>query len=204
MGWDDAGIDELRRTLDALNYGNPKYMLLFTAWCEAIQGRPCGGAELPPADAAPVSRGLPEGVRPLRLVDPDTASPRVKALFKRVTDRHFHHNPSSDYRVLANWPDYLELALEQALEPVFGSEEYEATARALLVRAREAVRGLPTPAGVGPDALAGVCSPSDIAAIVGLLALYQRFILDVTIDMVRLKQAFDGRSAATAPPFAAP
>ncbi len=32
------------------------------------------------------------------------------------------------------------------------------------------------------------------------LALYQRFILDVTIDMVRLKQAFDGREAAAAPP----
>jgi hypothetical protein len=201
MGWEEAQIDEVRRTLDALNYGNPKYMLLFTAWCEAIQGRSSGGAELSTADAARVPRELPDGVRPLQLVDPDAASPRVKALFKRVTDRHFHHNPSSDYRVLANWPDYLELALEHALEPVFGSDEYEGTARALLVQARHGARGLPTPAGVAPDALAGVCSPSDIAAIVGLLALYQRFILDVTIDMVRLKQAFDGREAAAAPPF---
>jgi hypothetical protein len=34
--------------------------------------------------------------------------------------------------------------------------------------------------------------------------MYQRFILDVTIDMVWLKQGFDGREAATAPRFATP
>lgn len=203
-GWDDARVADVRRALDALNYGNPKYMLLFTAWCEAIQGRASGGADVSPEDAEPVPRGLPEGVRPLDLVDPDTASPRVKALFKRVTDRHLHHNPSSDYRVLANWPDYLEIALEQALEPVFGSDEYDATARALLTDARGWVRGMPAPAGVPPDALADVCSPADVAAVVALLALYQRFILDVTIDMVRLKQALDGREAAAASPFPLP
>lgn len=34
--------------------------------------------------------------------------------------------------------------------------------------------------------------------------MYQRFICDVTIDMVRLKQAFDGSEAATASPFPVP
>ena len=28
LGWDDARIDEVRRALDLLNYGNAKYMLL--------------------------------------------------------------------------------------------------------------------------------------------------------------------------------
>ena len=204
LGWDDARIEEVRRTLDVLNYGNPKYLLLITAWSEAIQGRSCGGDELPAAGAASIPGGLPEGVAPLRLVDPDEASPEVQALLQRVTDSHYHHGPSSDYRALANWPDYLKLALDGTLEPVVRTEGYDALARALLVRARELVRGFPTPAGIGRDALADSCSPSEIAGLTGLLFMYQRFICDVTIDMIRLKQGFDGPEAATASPFPLP
>ena len=205
LGWDDAQVDAVRWALDTLNYGNPKYLLLITAWSEAIQGRPSGGAaELSLDDSASIPRGLPEGVASLQLVDPDTAPPETQKLFKRVTDSHWHHGPSSDYRVLANWPDYLRFALDHALEPVVRTEEYDAVARYLLVRARELVRGFPTPAGVGSDELADSCSPSEIAGLTGLLFMYQRFICDVTIDMIRLKQAFDGSEAAAASPFPIP
>lgn len=204
LGWDDTRIDEVRRALDLLNYGNPKYMLLLAAWSEEFQSRPSGRAELSPEDAAPIPHGLPEGVAPLRLVDPDEASPEVRALFERVTDSHFHHGPSSDYRVLAAWPDYLRLALDGALEPVVRTEEYDAVARSLLVRARELARGFPAPAGIGREALADSCSPSELAGLTGLLFMYQRFICDVTIDMVRLKQALDGPESAAASPFPLP
>jgi hypothetical protein len=197
LGWDDA----VRRAVDALNYGNPKYLLLLTAWYEAFHNRPSGGADLSPEDAAPIPRGLPEGVAPLRLVDPDTAPPEVQSLLKRATDVHFHHGAASDFRVLANWPDLLRLALDQVLEPVVRTEEYDAVARALLVQAREQIRGFPTLAGVSQYELADLCSPSELAGLSGLLFMYQRFISDVTIDMIRLKQAFDGPEAATPSPF---
>ena len=201
LGWDDTRIDAVRRAVDALNYGNPKYLLLLTAWYEAFHNRPSGGADLSPEDAAPIPRGLPEGVAPLRLVDPDTAPPEVQSLLKRATDVHFHHGAASDFRVLANWPDLLRLALDQVLEPVVRTEEYDAVARALLVQAREQIRGFPTLAGVSQYELADLCSPSELAGLSGLLFMYQRFISDVTIDMIRLKQAFDGPQAATTSPF---
>jgi len=204
LGWDEAQVDSVRHTLDVLNYGNPKYLLLITAWAEAFQERPSGGADLPQDDAAPIPFGLPGGVTPLQLVNPDVASPEVQALFERVTDLHFHHGPSSDYQVLANWPDYLQLALDQTLGPVVRTEAYDAAGRALLVQARELIRGFLTPAGVGRSALAELCTPSEIAGLTGLLFMYQRFICDVTIDMVRLKQAFDGPEAAAASPFPIP
>jgi hypothetical protein len=203
-GWDDAQIDAVRHALDMLNYGNPKYLLLITAWSEAIQNRTSGGAELSQEDAASIPRGLPEDVAPLHLVDPNTVAPEVGALFKRATDLHFHHGASSDYRVLANWPEYLQLALDQVLEPVVRTEDYDAVGRTLLAKSRELVRWFPAPAGVGPEMLADSCSPSEIAGLTGLLFMYQRFICDVTIDMIRLKQAFDGPEAATSTPFLIP
>jgi hypothetical protein len=204
LGWDDARIDAVRRAVDAFNYGNPKYLLLLTAWYEAFHNRPSGGADLSSEDAASIPRGLPKGVAPLQLVDPDTAPPEVQSLLKRATDLHFHHGAASDFRVLANWPDCLRLALDQVLEPVVRTEEYDAVARALLVQAREQIRGFPAPAGVSQDDLAEMCSPLELAGLSGLLFMYQRFISDVTIDMIRLKQAFDGPEAATASPFPIP
>jgi len=44
-----------------------------------------------------------------------------------------------------------------------------------------------------------VCTEAEVAAVTGLLFLFQRFILDVTIDMVRCAQALDGTAAATSP-----
>jgi len=44
----------------------------------------------------------------------------------------------------------------------------------------------------GPDAALIVCTEVEVAAVTGLLFLFQRSILDVTIDMVRCAQALDG------------
>ncbi len=106
--------------------------------------------------------------------------------------------------MLANWPVFLQVALDDVLGPVVRSAPYEATALALLGRAREHVRGLPAAAGLHPDAALAVCSEAEVAAITGLLFLFQRFILDVTIDMVRCAQALDGREEAVASPFPVP
>lgn len=201
LGWDNAQIDEVRLTLDTLNYGNPRYLLLITAWAEAFQDRSSGGVELSPEEAASVPRGIAEGMASLHLVDPDIATPEVQTLFKRVKDIHLYHGISSDYRVLANWPDFLRLALDQALEPVVQSQEYDLTCRALLMQAREMVRGFPAPAGINPSAIADSLSPLEIAALMGLLTMYQQFVITVTVDMIHLKQALDGSEAATASPF---
>jgi len=126
---------------------------------------------------------------------------RVGGLLRRVTDLHLHHGPSSDFRVLANWPDFLQVALDDVLGPVVRTAPYETTAQSLLDHARTRVREFPVAAGLGPDQALEVCTPAEVAAITGLLFLFQRFILDVTIDMIRCTQALDGREAATSSPY---
>ncbi len=202
LGWTEERIKELILVLDAFNYGNPKYLLLITGWSEAIQGRHPTGRPLAPQDAAPIPRGRPSEV-PLmhHMVDENTASDEVLALYQRIKDIHFHHGPSSDYRLLANYPDYLSQALDESIAPVARTAEYDAKQRELIGEARDWVRSLPGPVGIGPEALLVSCSPREIAGLTGLLFMYQRFIADVTIDIIRLKQAFDGDAAAGESPF---
>jgi hypothetical protein len=201
-GWTPARIRELVTVLDAFNYGNPKYLLLITAWSEAIQGRHPSGPPLAPDAAAAIPRGRPPEVPSMHhMIEEDRAGAAVRDLYRRITDLHFHHGPSSDYRVLANYPDYLSMALDDCIAPIVRTPAYDARQRDLIQEARDWVRTLPAPAGPGPDQLAATCSPRDVAGLTGLLFMYQRFIADITIDILRLKQAFDGAEAAASSPF---
>lgn len=70
------------------------------------------------------------------------------------------------------------------------------TRRAQRIRkiAREHVKGFDKPGGVGWRDMTDKLSPKQIAGLTGLLFLYNRFIADITIAIIRLKQAFDDRS----------
>ena len=203
LNWSDEKIRELILVLDAFNYGNVKYLLLITGWTEALQGRHPKGHPLSPEDAAPRPRGLPPGVPTMHhMVDENTATAEVSALYERIKNMHYHHAPSSDYRVLANYPDYLRIALDDAIAPVVRTPEYDARQRDLIVEARRWVSGFPGPVGVAPEELTNTCKPHEIAGLIGILFMSQRFIADITMDIIRLKQAFDGDAAAMASPFA--
>ena len=119
----------VQHALDALNYGNPKYLILITAWTEAWHERSAGGPEhvLSESDAELLPYGLPTGVDKFSLLDPETASTEVQELLRRVRDLFLHHGPASDYRVLAAWPDYLSIAIADSLAPVALTPQFDAT-----------------------------------------------------------------------------
>jgi len=197
-GWTPAKIVELQASLHCLNYGNPKYLLLITAWNEAWNDRNAGGGAGGPVgrDAELLPYGLPEGVKKFHLIDPDQAPPEVQALLRRVRDAFLHHGPASDYRVLAAWPDYLKVAIEDALEPVALTAEFDETARRIRAIARDHIRGFAASGGISWRSIEGKLSPPEIAGITGLLFLYNRFIADITIAVIRLQQAFEGGESA--------
>ncbi len=197
-GWTEGEIERLQFALDALNYGNPKYLILITAWNEAWHERDAGGnGVLSGRDAELLPYGLAEGMKKFHLVDPDTATPDVQELLRRAKDTFLHHGPASDWRVLAAWPDFLKLGFDDALAPVALTAEFDETSRRIRAIAREHVRGFPTIGGVSRREMSEVLSPIEIAGLTGLLFMYNRFIADITIEVIRLKQAFSGAAAAT-------
>jgi hypothetical protein len=200
MGWQEPEIAELRTSLDLLNYGNPKYLILITAFNEAWHERNAGGrnpVKLAGRDAEIIPYGLPKGVGKFHLLDPDQADARTQAILRDLRDASLHHGPASDYRVLGRWPDYLELALKDALEPVVLSAEYEETARRIRRIAREHIKGFDGIGGVAWRDMTDKLSPEQVAGLTGLLFVYNRFIADITIAIIRLKQAFTNAEEAT-------
>lgn len=201
-GWDEDKISALNGILDALNYGNPKYLVLLTAWEQAFHGRPAGAQPSRPAEAArQIPRGLPDGVKKMHLVTHDEASDEVRQIWRREIDMHLHHGPASDFRVLAAFPDYLKLSLDEVLEPVVRTPAYEEAAIRIRAIARRGVAEFPAVAGVTRQSLESTCTPAEIAGLAGLLFMYTRFIADITIDIIRLKQALEGPASAAASKF---
>jgi hypothetical protein len=141
--------------------------------------------------------GLPDGVDKLHLIDPDRAAPDVQELLQQAKDLLLHHAPMSDYRVLAAWPDFLRIAVEDILTPVALTADYGETARRIRATARNHVAGFSDVGGVSRRQMSDTLSKPQIAGLTGLLFMYNRFIADITIAMIRVKQALDGASSAT-------
>ena len=198
-GRSDEEIGKISRALDSLNYGNPKGMILITAWNEAWNERAAGSPanSLHGAQARQLPRGLPDGVDKLHLIDPDRAPADVQELLRQAKDLLLHHAPMSDYRVLAAWPDFLRIAIEDILAPVALTAEYQETARRIRAIARKHVAGFPGVGGVSRRQMSESLSGPEIAGLTGVLFMYNRFIAEITIAMIRVKQAFDGASSAT-------
>jgi len=198
-GRSDDEISKIRQALDSLNYGNPKGLILITAWNEAWNERAAGtpATSLPAAQARQLPCGLPDGVEKLHLIDPDLAAPDVQELWRQAKDLFLYHAPASDYRVLAAWPDVLRIAVEDILTPVALTAEYEETARRIRAIARKHVAGFSDVGGVSRRQMSNSLSGPEIAGLTGLLFMYNRFIADITIAMIRVKQALDGASSAT-------
>jgi hypothetical protein len=198
-GRSDEEISKIGQALDSLNYGNPKGLILLTAWNEAWNDRAAGSSanSLSAAEARQLPHNLPDGVEKLRLIDPDAAPLHVQELLRRAQDLLLHHAPMSDYRVLAAWPDFLRIAVEDILAPVALTAEYEETARQILAIARTHVAGFSQVGGVSRRQMSNSLSKPEIAGLTGLLFMYNRFIADITIAMIRVKQALAGASSAT-------
>ena len=204
-GWSEGQIVRLKGTLDALNYGNPKGLILISAWNEAWNGRDAGGRTGRALDRVQSERlpyGIPQGVEKFHLIDPDAAGEHVQRLLRDIRDAFLHHGLASDYRVLAAWPDYLEIAFRDALKPVAQTAEYELTTWRIRKIAREHVRGFDAAGGVAWPDLTDRLTPEQIAGLTGLLFLYNRFIADVTVAMIRLEQALSGAEDARENKFA--
>jgi hypothetical protein len=133
--------------------------------------------------------GLSDGVEKLHLIDPDLAPPDVQELWRQAKDLFLYHATASDYRVLPAWPDFLRIAVEDILTPVALTAEYEETARRIRAIARNHVAGLSDVGGVSRRQMSDSLSGPEIAGLTGLLFMYNHFSADITIAMIRVKEA---------------
>ena len=120
---------------------NPKSLILLCALRRSWGGQPIGGIREP----APADRGVPRWQ-----AAPTFGSDReVKNVFDEMEDLLDLPGPSADYRVLANWPDYLTAAWAD-LRSFIGNQAWLKACETVDWVAEQIAVALPAPIDVSP------------------------------------------------------
>jgi hypothetical protein len=194
----DPAIGEV---LNVFHYVNPKLLLAVAALRTASNGELPRLEEIPAEARRQIVPGIPGGVPSVPMVDPDAASPEVRAIFEDILTTLNLNSVNSDYRALAHYPDYFTRAWD-ALKPMATSPDYQRLHVDLRRIAEEAVLRLPFRVEASPNVmrLCGI-SEREIDAIRGTLDRFYRLLPGLTANVAFLAAGVHGAEAARSSPF---
>jgi hypothetical protein len=94
---------------------------------------------------------------------------------------HQAYDVASDFRVLANYPDFLGESWNHLREYV-GTDEYNMIAAKLKSYSIDMAHQMPFPVTVSRHTLTPYYSDSDLAGIMGIVSMFQNFLPGLIID----------------------
>ncbi|MBW3628113.1 MAG: halocarboxylic acid dehydrogenase DehI family protein [Gemmatimonadetes bacterium] len=133
---------QVRAALDLYHYVNPKLLLLTSGVRLALEGERVGGSASGPAER--IVRGAPPRMYPMEMVSEEPDDERTREIFADIQESLGISRVNSDYRTLALWPAYLEVAW-RGLKPIATSDPHRSAAEALRQLARTEARAFPYP-----------------------------------------------------------
>ncbi len=190
--------DRIRAYTDSIHYVLPKLLLVVSAFTSEREPAPAGDedSDAPPSASQQLPYGPAPGTLRLPMVEPADASPEVAELFDDIRRRHGHPGVASYFRVLANWPPFLDEVSEQ-LRPRIGGENYETRKESLIAKADRAVRRHLVGALSDADEIP---APSD--DVNAILAVFrQRLVPDLLLDVSIIEALLRNGSAPRRSPF---
>jgi len=185
----DLSINDLvhiQTGLQALNYANPKLLLISGILNRAIGGLSIGGN----GDTTPAHDNFGENVIrkiDINLLEEDEVPDEVKIIYQDIKSTLNIPLISTEYKAMANWPGFLKLAWEDIkLFMVWPS--YSEGKEALLEFARHAANDFAYPMKMGRDEmeLAGV-HEEDFDHIEDMIMFFAGLIPGITLNTVEMR-----------------
>lgn len=169
---DDEDLDDIRANIHAFRYGNPKLFIMANALHRSLAGETVGSSvESNPADETNEERYV-QTVE-LDMVQENEADERMLELYDEIKKTVGMPIINSDYKALARWPSFLEMAWED-LKPAIGLNWYRTAEEEILNLSRGLADDLAVPLKLGLDECisAGVAKDdlNDLADILELFA----------------------------------
>jgi Halocarboxylic acid dehydrogenase DehI len=141
----DGDVEQIRRTVAALHFTDPRLVVMATVLHDALEGQPVGTNPDPEA-GQPID--LPAFQQEIRLVRLEEAKGAPRKILEEIRqDAELLFVPA-EYRALAVWPDYLEVAYYD-LKPYLATYDYDQEALEIRDRAHLATAELPGPIYAG-------------------------------------------------------
>lgn len=151
-GYHDPDLRAIDQVVEVFSEGNMPYLLMATIARAGLEGAFIAApGEITPADAPPTSPIWPAG-QPLTLIEEHHQTAEGKALYGRIRSTLGLPFVNTDYRALARWPGYFDLAWTR-LEPKVPDQRYADIVRSVHDHAMALIGSLPGLGGLNTDRL---------------------------------------------------
>jgi len=186
LGYAEPEIAEIRAVIEIFSQGNMPYLLIATAARLLLEGNEIGTSR---SISKPVkSRHGPAAGGKLVLMEPHHADRQLQALFEDLKSTLGLPFVNVDYRALARWPSYFDVA-RCSLKPVIGSPAYDEAVERVHKKAVALVLALPNPAGLTSAGLVAAAD-QDIGAesILGVVRLFQWLFPGLVVNVAYMRE----------------
>lgn len=191
LGYSERELAQIAETLHVFNAGNPPYLVLATAIKESLCfGRALGGTPTGPDDLLPRAPTGSTGPLPV-MVEPHHAGSDVLAVYSSIKTTLNLPFVNSDYKAMARWPSYLQLAWGD-LSPRVGSPAYNTARQQVHDAAMAAVTHLPHAYTMRhPEALAAGLSDGEAQELMRVISLFQWLLSGLIVNLTQCRLALE-------------
>jgi len=191
LGYSERELAQITATLDVFNAGNPPYLVLATAIKESLCfGRTLGGTPSGPDDLLPRAPIGSTGTLPV-MVEPHHAGSDVLALYGSIQTTLNLPFVNSDYKAMARWPSYLQLAWGD-LAPVVSCPGYKAARQQVHNAAMATVAHLPHAYTMRhTEALAAGLSDEAAQELMRVISLFQWLLSGLIVNVTQCQLALE-------------
>ncbi|WP_170006161.1 halocarboxylic acid dehydrogenase DehI family protein [Bacillus fonticola] len=181
-------IEAIKRTIFTFNYVNPKLLLLVSAWSESLSNRPILGKNEPKGFLQP---GILPGLPQIQLIHIKQAPEPTRRLLLTISKTLGTFDVASDYRALANYPQFLSTGWG-VLKPYASTDEYTLLQTSLKKRAVTLAHKFPFPVTISRGKLERYYTEKEIAGIYGIVSMFQSFLPGLLIDLEIFRRIISG------------
>lgn len=175
---DTQTLETIRRIIFIFNYVNAKLLLIASAWSESLSNRSVSGGN---AIEGYIQPGIMPHLPDINLVHIPDAPVEIGNLLLDIAKVHQSIDVASDFRALANYPEFLSSSWYY-LRDYVGTDEYNLITANLKSRSIEMAHNMPYPVSVNRKMLTPYYSDSEIAGIMGIVSMFQNFLPKLIID----------------------
>lgn len=181
MGYAPRELDEIRACIEVFSAGNMPYILIASLARFLLEGNAWDQTGDPGAPQPPAAHPRPP------LMEAHHAAPATRALYGDMKARLGLPFVNTDYRALARWPSYFDLAWGD-LRGKLDAPRYAAALEATHQRAVALASGLPNVTGLTPGALAEAAArDAPLAEVRDVVRLFQWLLPGLLVNVACLR-----------------
>jgi hypothetical protein len=186
LGYTEPEIAEIRALIEIFSHGNMPYLLIATAARLLLEGSEIGTSR---SISKPVqSRHGPAAGGKLVLMEPHHAERQLQALYDDLKSTIGLPFLNTDYRALARWPSYFDVAW-RSLKPLIGTPAYDEAVERVHKKAVTLVLALPNP-GELTSAMLVAAANEDTGAesVLDVVRLFQWLLPGLVVNVACMRK----------------